>query len=186
MNKNSLYIIIVALFIGNIWLIYTNKTLSDWIKINQLQTPYEEKSINDESWGFEKTGNTIAKINHPDVPKFEETKLLVFFTDIGCQFTIEYEVQLLNDLYKTHSKRTKIFLLSNHESYLKRLYDAKFEYELINIDHNILDNEFNFTNPVSIITGERSIVQSIHIAEKDNNFRSEIFYEKVDALFKSL
>lgn len=186
MKKKTFYTAIITLCLLNIWLLYINEQLVKSVNVSQIQPNMNIKSTYSNDWGYEQFGESIGKIVHPDIPELNDIKLIALFTDIGCQFTVEHDVVLLNNLYKKYPDKIKIYLLSNNESFLKRLFNAKFPYEIIDINHKVLNNNFDFINPVSIISGNKSIVQILHISEKDNEMKSNMFFEKMDALLSSL
>lgn len=113
-------------------------------------------------------------------------KLLVFIDEGGCQYCIQKEVELLNELDSAHNTNLDVYLLSNNSSTLSRLYDAKFDYRVLDRDVLITDAEIQIHNPVSFLIDNSGLLQIAHFAEKDNPNKSEIFYTKMKSFFNSM
>lgn len=178
--KKSVLILIVFLTALNLWSLAVNFELKNRVsKCRQFNEINSSGSI----WGFENAGIENAYLVHPDVyTSRDQLNLLFFFTDLGCSYCIEHEVELLNKLYERHGNRFDVYLFSKNKSFLKRLYNAKFPYKTIMSQDKVLDNEFTFNNPVAIVTDSNGMVQIIHIADKDDKKRSEIFYKRINSL----
>lgn len=189
MKSKELVIVTLILLGFNIWLLYTNDKRQEQIDLlnSQIQSLNTVTKANSTDWGIEQEGNTIARIIHPEVHlNTEGTTLSIYFTDQGCSFCIENEVENLNKLWKKYPQKIKIFLMSYNKFFLKRLYGAVFSYKVIAPEEKLLDNNFSFANPIAILSDENNIVQLLHIAEKDNEVKSDKFYQRMNSLLESL
>lgn len=180
--------LVVILTLLNVWLLYANNARQ--IEMENLIRSKNETSLSNsdpENWGFEQAGNETAKIVHPEVELPEkDLSMSVFFTDSGCGYCVDHEVALLNDFYNKFESEFNVYLLSHNESFLERLHGAEFPYSVIDPEKKLVDHDFDFSNPVAIISDSNGIVQIIHIAEKDNKEKSNHFYTRVGSLLLSL
>jgi len=173
----------------NLWLLYTNMERQEQIEFlnAEVQKLNLENEQSTKSWSFEAVGENPARLIHPGVPQAEQSvSLSVFFTDKGCSYCVEYEVQIINKLYEKYKNKLRIYLLSHNDTFLKRLYDAEFPYKNIDPEKKLLDNDFDFSNPIALVTDENRLVQLIHIAEQDNEEKSHLFYTRISSLLESL
>ena len=189
LKSKKLILSIVVLSILNVWLLYSNyvskKQINNIISIqNNKPAPYE---IETRRWGFEQSGDKPAKIIHPDVDIGEKSLFMAaFFTDNGCSYCVKHEVSLLNELNEKYNGELKVYLLSQNESFLERLYGAEFDYSTIDPQEKLLNNDFEFRNPVTLLADKNGVVQISHIAEKDNEEKSNQFYKRISSLLLSL
>jgi len=169
--------VITILVAFNLVLLYLNTNLQNRIKNVELQA---------NSWGFEKTGDSVARLIHPQV-QLPETglSLIVLITDEGCITCMENEVRNLNDFHEKFRDRLKVYSFSRDTSYFEQ-FPVYFTLELIDPDRPVLDNEFDFNNPVALVTDNNGMVQTIQVAEVGKAGKRNEFYKRMTSLFKSV
>ncbi|WP_020402288.1 hypothetical protein [Gracilimonas tropica] len=188
LEPKILFVSLIVLAFFSLWLLYTNHIRQDQIdKLVHLQNEQILSGNEPESWGFEQAGNRSAKIVHPEVELSSAgLSLSVFFTDNGCGYCVDHEVELLNKLNEEFEGNFNTYLISHNKSFLKRLHDAEFPYTTIDPQEKLLNNDFDFGNPVALFTDKNGVVQIIHVAEKDNEAKSNHFYDRAESLLSSI
>ncbi|MTI88316.1 MAG: hypothetical protein FH748_10140 [Balneolaceae bacterium] len=189
MKDKTFVLIIILLGLLNVWSLYTNNQRQ--AQIDSYKSQIQKMSLfgkgTNPDWGFEKVGKTPAKIVAPEVDiKKEGLTISIFFTDRGCLTCVENEVKNINQLFQDHTSKLNVYLMSHNKSYLSRLFGAKFVYKNLDPEVKVLDNDFDFGNPVVLITDVNGLVHRIHIGEKENVKKSDQFYKELDSLLSSL
>ena len=178
MKKSELAAITGVLIVLNIWLLYS---------INQKDRVIEElgNSRNLNNWKFETVDSTLFKISHYEVELGEASlKLIVFFSDQGCQSCIEDEVNFLNKFNAEHTSILNVYLLSaKAPTYLSRMFEASFDYKVIDPRINVFDVDFEFVNPIAVLVDSLGLVHRLHKAEVANSGKSEEFYKQMRKYF---
>lgn len=178
MKKGELVAITGVLIVLNILLLYS---------INQKDRIIEElgnrRILN--NWKFETTDNTLLYISHHEVKLGEAPlKLIVFFSDQGCQSCIEDEVELLNLINDEYPGSFNVYLLSTKApTYLSRMFEANFDYKVIDPRINVFDGDFEFVNPIAVLVDSLGLVHRLHKAEVANSSKSEEFYRQMRKFF---
>ncbi|MEO9887516.1 MAG: hypothetical protein ABJR05_09075 [Balneola sp.] len=185
MSRKELSIVVIFLVGLNLFLAYSNYSKKTQLEAYLVTEQTEVLTSNLNS--HEKTSLSTNYItnNQIKLPK-KGPKLVVFIDEGGCQYCIEKEVKLLNQLHEIHDEHLDVYLLSNNYSLLKRLYNAKFDYKLLDRDILVSDAEIIIHNPVSFLIDNSGLIQVEHFAEKDNPSKSETFYTKMESFFHSL
>ncbi|MTI88597.1 MAG: hypothetical protein FH748_11570 [Balneolaceae bacterium] len=139
-----------------------------------------------DKWGLESIGTSHAKINHSEI-EIPDSGIffVVVMTDVGCSSCMVNEIRLLNKLYNDFPNKIDVYLHSNSDSYLEQ-YNNTFPVQVISNKENILDNGFEFTNPVGLIIDSNKLIQDIHLAKPENPGNRNFYYKKIKSLFNSL
>ena len=178
MKKVESKIVILILVLLNLWLLYNN---------NHKNKVIEELGvkIGKAEWGYENTDNVLLYLSHEEVQTpSDEVNLVVFFSDQGCQSCIKDEVSFLNTFNEKSPHRFEAYLLTQKApTYLSRMFDANFEYKVINPLLNVFDSDFEFVNPIAVLVDSTGLVHRIHKAEVGNNRKSEEFYDQMREFF---
>lgn len=165
---------------------YTNNLRQNAIEVMKqvnIDNNHIDTSENSD-WGFEKKGDNLAKIISPEIiTNRNELTYSIIFTDNGCRDCVENEVKNINELYSKYKNKFSVYLMSNNNNYLTRLYGADFSYKNIDPSRKIINNDFIFSNPIAIISNPNNNVLYIHVAEKDDDSKSNLFYSQLDSLF---
>ncbi len=177
-KKGELVIITGVMIVLNIWLLYS---------INQKNRVIEEfenrKDLN--NWKFETVDSTLLYLSHHDVVLSNDPlRLNVFFSDQGCQSCIEDEVNLINKFNAEHPNLLNVYLLTaKAPTYLSRMFEANFDYKVIDPRINVFDGDFEFVNPIAVLVDSLGLVHRLHKAEVANSSKSEEFYRQMRKFF---
>lgn len=175
---NKTLVGIITIFVGlNVVLLYFNI---------DLQNKIENAAAESSSWGFEQAGESTARIMHPEVSTPDSSlSLMVFLTDKGCMSCVENEVRNLNEFHKKFNEHLQVYILAPDTAYLEQLY-VTFPVKPINPEEAVLDREFNFMNPVALVTDANGMVQMINVSEVGKPGKQNSFYERTSSLFQSV
>lgn len=174
-------IVIASIFIlcgFNGLLLYTVSSLQDRIKTSKQQILRSE---------HHKLQTLHLRISNSSI-KLPDSGLAlsIFFSEEGCRFCVEHEIQNLNKFYDLYTKYVHVYLLGYNKSYLHRLFGATFPYVVITPGKPIFNTKFILTNPVAVLTDSIGMVHQMYLTEKGKQQKSDQFYHRMRLLFSSL
>jgi hypothetical protein len=180
-EKGGLIVAIGILIVLNIWLLFNNHQKDE--KIEELYLTSSQTK-----WRYETVDSTLLHISNDEITVGNTSlSLIVFFSDQGCQSCIKDEVNLLNEKHSSYEDLTKVYLLSKKApTYLSRMFGATFDYQVIDPKEAVFDIDFEFVNPVAVLTDSTGLVHRIHKAEVGNKKKSEEFYKQMFELFDDM
>ncbi|MDR9417599.1 hypothetical protein [Gracilimonas sp.] len=180
MKKSTFIIVTSLLILLNISLLYQVSHLNNTDNNTSNTVEVFDK------WGPESIGTSHAKINHSEI-EIPDSGIVftVVMTDFGCNSCMVNEIRLLNDLYSDFPNKIAVYIHSNDNSYLEQFKNT-FPVQVISNKENILDNTFEFSNPIGLIIDSNKLVQSIHMAQPENPGDRNFYYKKIESLLSSL
>lgn len=127
-----------------------------------------------------------ATLTHSDItlnPKGFTVSIIV--PQSSCSSCLEYEAPNINELYKKHPEQVRVYILGQNA---RLLSPYGFEYSARAIDprNRVFDSEFDFMNPVAVVTGPEGTIHNFYAAEVGNIEKSNRFYARMDRFLNAV
>jgi len=173
---------IIGILVGlNIWMLFSVNAKNETIE--ELSILLEQQALNQSALDDLKSYRLVEE---PMLEGVESYKLVIIFSDQGCQSCIEDEVAILNELDRTLPSSFNAYLLTNRApTYLTRLFRAKFEYHLLDPETTLFEPEISVVEPVAVLIDSTGLVRRVHKAEIGNKEKSIQFYDQMKHFFSN-
>lgn len=172
------------LIVAVIILVALNATL---LITNKRQAVEIEELLNSSNvWGYEKVGTSPSSIKNDEIKLPQKGLYLIsVLTEKGCVTCLENEIRNLNELYAQYEDLIYVYIQSENKRYFEQFY-ITFPVIFISSKDKILDNNFTFHNPVTMVVDSSRYVHLIDVAEVGNSSKKNHFYNQVRSIFQSL
>lgn len=179
MNKYLYITMFLLLLTMNVFLLYTNIERQNEINVlNAQKKSFDQRSL----VGL----GEIDSLKHSEVQfKGAGFFLSIFIPPASCSSCLEFEVPNINNLYDEHSEKVEVYILGQNDKFLNT-YGFTHNVMVINPMEPVFDEEFNFMNPVAVLTDSLGVVHDFYVAEVGNVKASDRFYKRMDSFFNAI
>lgn len=171
--------LIVCLVGLNVFLLYTNIQRQN--EINNLRSVHSKATT-----ASAPTLSKDASLIHPDII-LNPTGLTfsIIVPQNSCSSCLEFEVPNLKELHKKHSKQVQVYVLGQNERFLFP-YGFTSQVPVVDPMKPVFDHEFDFMNPVAVVTDSAGTIYDFYVAEVGNVEKSDQFYKKMDRFLNAI
>lgn len=179
MKLKSINIFIACLLGLNVFLLYTNIQRQN--EINNLRSVQSKVTT-----ASAVTLSKDASLIHPDII-LNRTGLTfsIIVPQNSCSSCLEFEVPNINELYQEYPEQVQVYVLGQNERFLFP-YGFTNQVPVIDPMKPVFDHEFDFMNPVAVVTDSDGIIHNFYAAEVGNAEKSDRFYKKMDRFLNAV
>lgn len=179
MKLKLVYIFLVCLAGLNLFLLYTNVQRQN--EINNLRSSNSKTTA-----ASTPILSKEATLIHPDIAlKPDGLSFSIIVPQNSCSSCLEFEVPNINDLYREYPDQVQLYILGQDEQFLSP-YGFTHTSQVIDPMKPVFDHEFDFVNPVAVITDSEGIIHKFYAAEVGNVEKSDRFYKRIESFFNAI
>jgi|SRR5690554_2413074 len=177
MKSIYFYILSIVLLLSmNIFLMYSNIKAKETLKtfIANSELIIHNKSLSGQ------------KLIHPDIDLNKKgLTLSILVPNTSCSSCLEFEVPNMNELYEKYKSQVKVYILGQNSNYLKS-YGFKYPVKVIDRVDPIFDMDYEFSNPIALLTSSNGYIYDDYVAEVGNSIKSFDFYNRMSSFLNEI